>query len=143
MAEFVTARVKATGHEEQIPADWLGDPVLGTAYEAVEPDSSPVVVPEPPAPPSDVQVDLSTQEDLPIYPAAREAVLAAREAEANGEVPTEDNTHDEINAFADRAKIDLGGAKTKADKVAVINAHLSTDGTESSDETPATGDEEN
>ena len=141
MVDFVAAVVKATGHVEMVPADWLDHPVLGTAYEAA-PDPAEVTV-EPAEVVSEVQVDLSTQEDLPISPTAREAVLAAREAEASGAVPTEDDTHKVIDAFADRAGIELGEARTKAEKVAVISAHLNTGDTESSDETPATGDEEN
>lgn len=145
MVEFVEVLVEATGRHEQVPADWIGHPVLGKGIKKVEPTSTPVVE-APPTGEQEVQLT-GPVDDLPIIPAAREAVLAARAAEAQGEVPTEDNTHDEIDAFASRAGIELGSAKTKAEKVAVINAHLATttdtDGTESSDETPGAGEEEN
>ena len=38
------------------------------------------------------------------------------------ERPTEDNKADEIDAYAKANEIDLGGAKTKAEKIALINA---------------------
>jgi hypothetical protein len=38
--------------------------------------------------------------------------------------PSESDTHDVINAFAEKADIDLGDAKTKAEKMAVINEVL-------------------
>lgn len=46
------------------------------------------------------------------------------EAEVVEQPPTEKDTAADIEAFADKARIDLGDAKTKADKVEVITAAL-------------------
>lgn len=142
MAEFVNVIVEATGRIEQVPADWLDSPVLGKGIHLAPAEESSTEVPAPASPQPEVQLVAGTVDDLPIIPAAREAVLAARAAAAEAKPPTEDNTHEEIDAFADTAHIDLGGAKTKAEKVAVIDAHLNPGGTEPSAETPAAGDEE-
>jgi hypothetical protein len=142
MDGFVEVLVTATGQTQMVPADWVDHPVLGNGIEKL-PD--PFVV-----------------EQL--------------------EAPTENDTHAVIDAFAQKAGIDLGEAKTRAEKVAVIDEVLAaapsvhpeqepvpagnpdvqlvagdeddrslipallnptTADTESSDETPATGDEEN
>jgi hypothetical protein len=139
---FVDVIVEATGRTESVPADWVGHPVLGVG--------------------------------ITLVPVAADPVDPS-------EAPTERNTVEEIDTFADKHGIDLGDAGTKAEKVAVINdalaaalppappevpagnpdvqtaagqastespypavaqQHLSTAGTEPSDETPATGDEE-
>lgn len=142
MAEFVEVIVEATGNRETVPADWLDSPVLGKGIHLAPAEEPNVMAPAPVSPPADVQLVAGTVDDLPIIPAVREAVLAARAAAAEAKPPTEDNTHDEIDEFADTAHIDLGGAKTKAEKVAVIDAHLNPGGTEPSAETPAAGDEE-
>jgi hypothetical protein len=143
MTNFVEVVVKATGRREIVPADWLDSPVLGQGISLAPQDDSPVEVPAAPAPPSEVQLVAGDVDDLPIIPAARDAVLAARAEAAKTPPPTEDSTHDQIDTFAKNASVDLGSAKTKAEKVAVINAHLNPGGTEPTDETPATGDEEN
>lgn len=144
MPTFVEVIVEATGRRESVPSDWVGDPELGKGISLAPPVDTPT--PPPAAPPTgapDVQTVLGESDDLPIIPAAREAVLAAREALASGAAPTEDDTVKVIDKFAADHDIDLGTARTKAEKVAVITAHLDTAGTEPADETAATADEEN
>lgn len=144
MAEFVEVIVEATGRRETVPADWLDSPVLGVGIHLAPAAHPTPVVELPPAGPPEVETVLGESDDLPIIPAAREAVLAAR-AEAAAAVaagpPTEDDTHAVIDKFAEDNHIDLGTAKTKAEKVDVITTHLA-GVTETSDEIPATGDKE-
>lgn len=142
MVDFVEVIVEATGRRETVPADYLDSPVLSKGIKLAPVDDTPPVEVSPPAPPSEVQLVSGDVDDLPIIPAARDTVLAARAAAAEATPPTEDNTHEEIDKFAKDATIDFGSAKTKAEKVAVINAHLNPSGTEPLAETPATGDEE-
>jgi hypothetical protein len=144
MAEFVEVLVVATGRLEMVPSDWLDDEVLGKTIRALPTPETPAPAPvEAPTGPPEVQTT-GPVEDLPLIPAVRDAVLAARaeaaEALAAGP-PTEDDTHADIDAFAKKHDIDLGAAKTKAEKVEAITTHL-TDVTAATDEHPATGDKE-
>lgn len=146
MAEFVEVIVEATGRRQTVPADWLDNPVLGAGI-SLAPTEATAPTPEPVAPPTgppEVQTVLGESDDLPASPAAREAVLAAREAAAaaaDAAPPTADDSHKVIDAFAESHGIDLGAAKTKAEKVEVITTHL-TDGTPPADEDPDAGDKE-
>lgn len=144
MPEFVEVIVEATGRRETVPADWLDSPVLGVGISLAPTDEAPAAVVVAPAEASEVQTVLGESDDLPIIPAVREAVLAAR-AEAAAALaaapPTEDDTHAVIDQFAEDHGIDLGAARTKAEKVEVITTHLA-DVIETPDEIPATGDKE-
>ena len=64
---------------------------------------------------------------------------------ADSDIPNAKWSKARIEEFARAHDIDLTGATTKADMVAVIDAHVppSPDPTQESAETPATGDEEN
>lgn len=134
MTDFVEVLVTATGRTETVPADWVGHPVLGNG---LEPLPDPAVV------------------------------------EKLGDPPTEGDTHEVIDAFAHKAGIEFSeDVKTKAQKVALITEMLPAEApqpevpatnpdvqlvagdqqTESvfpahrvtaTNETPATGDEEN
>lgn len=144
MTTFVDVIVDATGARQQVPADFIGHPVLGKGITLAPADDVP---PPPPAPvegPSDVQLT-GPVEDLPLVPAVRDAVLAAR-AEAAAALaagpPTEDDKAAVIDKFAADHDIDLGAARTKAEKVEVINTHLAEVGTVPTDEIPATGEQE-
>lgn len=143
MPEFVEVIVEATDRRESVPADFLDNPVLSKGITLAPVAEAPAGEVPAVQPPSEVQLVAGTQDDLPLIPAVREAVLAARAAAAEAKPPTEDNTHEQIDDFARTAHVDLGSAKTKAQKVAVINAHLNPGGTESPAETPAAGEEEN
>lgn len=144
MTDFVEVIVEATGRRETVPADWLDNPVLKVGI-SLAPDADPNPAPvAPPEVPSEVQTVLGESDDLPIIPAVRDAVLAARaEAEAalGAGPPTEDDSHKVIDQFAEDHGIDLGAAKTKAEKVEVITTHLA-DVIETPGEIPATGDKE-
>lgn len=159
LSEFVEVVVEATGQTTHVPRDWIDNPVLGKGIERTVPQK----IADGDVTPADV-----------------------------ADPPTARDSHEVIDAFAHDAEIDLGDARTKKQKVAVIEAALASqatpagsapapapagdpdvqltgpvddlpiipaareaelarraatttnpDGTESSDETPAAGEEEN
>lgn len=158
MNDFADVYDTRTGAPTRVPRHWIGDPVLGRFIQ-------------PTAEQRALDGARAAQEQADADAAAEAAAEAAEMAETTVpdesvavevpvdiERPTEDWKADRIQSFADGADIDLTGAKaSKADMVARINEVLdapielvdddttptSTGGTEPSDETPPTGDEEN
>jgi hypothetical protein len=147
MMEFVDVIVVATGREAQVPADWLDSPGIGGQFKRVDPQAPPPPTEEPPSSGNpDVQTVFGDEDTEPIRPAFRSDFVDPDEADLGTplEFPTEQDTHAVIDAFADAWSIDLGDARTKAEKLAVIDeAFTNPDDTEPSTNTPANGDEEN
>lgn len=94
-ARFVEVVNTATGIVQQVPEDYLDNPVLGVGLEKT---------------------------------VAQQVADGDVEAEVVAQPPTEKDTVAVIDEFADKAGIDLGDAKTKADKVEVITAALAAAG---------------
>jgi hypothetical protein len=88
-----------------------------------------------------VQTVLGESDTEPVFPVLRSDFVSP---DGPVELPTERNTHAEIDHFALEHSVNLGDAidGTKTEKLAAINQALNPGGTESSTETPATGDEE-
>lgn len=144
MDNFVEAYDTRTGKKQRVPRDWVGEPNVGRFLKLT---------------PSQRELDGAAAAALV---EAEEAAADQVEDPANEAVdevvpdqpvrPTEDDTAKAIEAYADAADIDLTGHKgSKAAMVARINEVLDTpvetapdpDGIQPTDETPATGDEEN
>jgi hypothetical protein len=141
--DFVEVVVEATGKTQSVPADWLDSPVLSVGLRKVETQELPPPPPvETPVGNPEVQTVLGESDTEPVFPALRSDFVGP---DAQPEPPTERNTHAEIDHFALAHSISLGDAVdgTKTAKLAVINQALNPGGTESSTDTPATGDEEN
>ncbi len=148
--EFVDVYSLTTGMTTRVPRIWIGDPVLGRGIaltaEQRELDGARAAAEQ-----ADAEEAEAAAAEMAEVTVADQSV--AVDVPVESERPTEEWTAKRIEAFADGANVDLAGAKgSKADMVARITEVLDapvelttqdTDGTESSDETPATGDEEN
>lgn len=138
--------VTGDGVAQSVPAEWVGNPIFDKGWTVVEDTSEAAAAPAVAGEPSEVQLT-GPESDVSLIPAVRDAVQAhdaVVEEAAEADPPTERSTHEEIDAYALTHDIDLGDAGTKAEKLAVIEEHTTdTDDTESSDETPGNGDEEN
>lgn len=149
--EFTEVYDTRTGFTSRVPKHWVGDPVLGrfiqVTAEQRELDGARA---------AQEQADAEEAEAAAAAEMAETTVpddSVAVEVPVVAERPDEEWTAERIKAYADGADIDLTGAKgSKAEMVARITEVLDApveltdpnpDGTESSDETPATGDEEN
>lgn len=149
MDEFTEVYDTRTGIKSRVPRHWVGDPVLGRFIRVT-------------AEQREIDGARAAQEQADADAAAAAAEMAevtvpdesaAVEVPVVAERPDETWTGDRIKAYADGAGIDLTGAKgSKAEMVARITEVLDApveltpmdpDGTGPSDETPATGDEEN
>lgn len=95
MTRFVEVVDEATGIVQQVPEDYLDNPVLGKGLEKT---------------------------------VAQKVFDGDVEFEVVAQPPIESDTHAVIDDFADKAEIDLGDAKTKAEKVEVITAALAAAG---------------
>lgn len=104
MTRFIEVVNTATGIEQQVPEDYLDNPVLGKGLEKT---------------------------------VAQKVADGEVEPAAVAEPPTERDTHEVIDDFAKTAGIDLGDAKTKAEKLEVINAALASAAPAPTDAGPA------
>jgi hypothetical protein len=95
VTRFVEVVNEATGIVQQVPEDYLDNPVLGVGLSKT---------------------------------VAQQVYDGDLEAEVVEQPPTTSNSVKEIEAFARRVEIDLGDAKTKAEKVDVITAALAAAG---------------
>lgn len=117
---FVTVYSKATGRKRRVPEHYLDQPRLMAGF-ALTPSER-------------ARRDAENPGGEP--PAITEPVAP---------MPDESWTRADIDAFAADHGITTSSASSKADALAVIETALTTqtsDGTESSDETPATGGQE-
>lgn len=149
-SEFVDVYSTLTGAVTRVPRIWIGDPVLGRTIaltaEQRELDGARAAAEQEAAEAAEAAAVEMAEVTVPDETVAVDVPVETQR-------PDEEWTAKQIEAFADGAGIDLTGSKgSKADMVARITEVLDApveltpqdpDGTESSDETPATGDEEN
>jgi hypothetical protein len=143
MPDFVDVIVTATGREERVPADWVGHPVLGVGITLVPVAADPVDPAEAPTERNTVEeIDtFATDHGIDLGDASTKAdkvavIVQALEAALPPTPPEVPTGNPDVQTVA-------GQASTESPYPAVAaQQHLSTVGTEPSDETPATGDEE-
>jgi hypothetical protein len=144
MADFVDVVVEATGRTETVPADWIGHPVLGVGITLVPVAAEPVD-------PAEAPTERNTVEEIDTSPPTTASTWATpdegREGRGHQRGPRRRAPPEPEPVPAGNPDVQTvaGQASTESPYPAVAAAadHLSTGGTEPSDETPAAGDEEN
>lgn len=141
MTAFVDVIVEATGRVESVPADWVGDPVLGRGISLVPVPADPATAPTE----SDTvaTIDAFARDhriELGDAGTKAEKVAVINEALAVAQPPPPP----EVPVGNPDVQTVAGQASTESPFPAVAaQQNLNTAGTEPPDDTPATGDEEN
>jgi hypothetical protein len=142
MTDFVDVIVTATGQETRVPADWVGDPVLGVGIELVPVAARPVDPSEAPTERDTVEVidKFAADHGIELGDAGTKAekVAVINQALVAAMPPTVElpPSNPDVQTVA-------GQASTESPYPYVAAQQNQTGGTGSPVETPAAGEEEN
>lgn len=131
-SKLVTAYEEASGRQVRVPEHYLGHPRLGAGLTTEKPDVEPVYDRSDPDAPGVSKAHTVEEISASVSGSAPESPVDIPEG-----APTTDWTAKQLSAFADRAGLDLGGAKTKADQVAAIETGLTAGDPEHPDGDPS------